>query len=266
MSDDLDPGAVSALSEPELRTLSAFVDGELTVAEHEALGARLAVNRRAASVVASYRTQRAALRVLIADSAAETTWSYVVLLRPRAPWWHRIALTVSPLAAGAIIAGLASVLLSPVAPLSAQTAFAEQADDAYVVYAPERRHPVEVTAAHEGALIAWLSKRLDRSLAAPSLQEYGFALLGGRLLPGIAGPAAQFMYENGAGARIALYMSPTSQREIPIRILREGGRRTYSWASDHMSYALSGQVPEGQLHTIAVDVCSELGGHPEKWR
>ncbi|MDR3099955.1 MAG: anti-sigma factor [Paraburkholderia sp.] len=266
MSDDLDPGAVSGVGEPELRTLSAFADGELTTAEHEAPGARLAVNQRAAGVVASYRRQRAALRVLFADSAAQTRWSYVVLLRPRTSWWHRIALTVGPLATGAILAALASLLLSPVASLSAQTLFAEQADVAYVVYAPEWRHPVEVTATHEGALFAWLSKRLDRPLSAPSLREYGFALLGGRLLPGIAGPAAQFMYENGAGARIALYMSPTSQREIPLQLLRAGGRRTFSCASDHMGYALSGQVPERQLRPIAFDVCSELGGHPEKWR
>jgi anti-sigma factor RsiW len=158
------------------------------------------------------------------------------------------------------------VIAPPVAPFSAQLAFAEQADRAYVVYAPERRHPVEVAAARDGALIVWLSKRLNRPLAAPSLREYGYALLGGRLLPGIAGPAAQFMYENGAGARLALYMSTISQRETPIQLLREGDLRTFSWASDHMGYALSGQMAEGQLHTIAVDVCSELGGHPEKWR
>lgn len=265
MSDDLYPGAASGFSDPELRALSAFVDGELTPAEHRALGARLAVNRHAAILVASYRAQRAALRVLCADSAAQTTRPYVAL-RTRASWWHRAALTVSAFAAGAALAGLASVISSSVAPLSAQMGLAEQADLAYAVYAPERRHPVEVTAAREGALIVWLSKRLNRPLSAPSLREYGYALLGGRLLPGAAGPAAQFMYENGAGARLALYMSTTSQREIPMQFLREGDRRTFSWANDHMGYALSGQMAEGQLRTIAADVCSELGGHPEKWR
>ena len=265
MSDDLDPGAASGFSDPELCALSAFVDGELTAAEHQALGARLAVNRRAAILVASYRTQRTALRILFTDSAAPMTRSYVAL-RTRASWRHRAALTVSAFAAGAALAGLVSVIAPPVAPFSAQLAFAEQADRAYVVYAPERRHPVEVAAARDGALIVWLSKRLNRPLAAPSLREYGYALLGGRLLPGIAGPAAQFMYENGAGARLALYMSTISQRETPIQLLREGNLRTFSWASDHMGYALSGQMAEGQLRTIAVDVCSELGGHPEKWR
>ncbi|HKR42298.1 MAG TPA: anti-sigma factor [Paraburkholderia sp.] len=265
MSDDPDPGIASGFGEPELRALSAFVDGELTAAEHQALGARLVANRRAASLVACYRAQRTALRVLCADLDAQTTTSYV-LLRTRTSWWRRTALAVSSIAAGAALAGLAGVITTPVAPQSAQMEFAEQADLAYVVYAPERRHPVEVTAARKGALFDWLSQRLNRPLSAPSLQEYGYALLGGRLLPGIAGPAAQFMYENGAGARLTLYVSPASQREIPIQLLREGNRRTFSWTNDHMGYALSGQLTERQLGTIAVDVCSELGGHPEKWR
>jgi anti-sigma factor RsiW len=265
MSDDLDPTAASGFSEVELRAFSAFVDDELTEAEHQALGTRLAVDRRAASLVACYRAQRAALRVLFADPAAQASSSCVVL-RTRMNWWHRTALAVSSLAAGAALAGLAGVISSPVAPPSARIAFAEQADLAYVVYAPERRHPVEVTAAHEGVLIDWLSTRLNRPLSVPSLREYGYALLGGRLLPGATGPAAQFMYEDGAGARLALYVGPAPQREMPIRLLREGDRRTFSWANDHMSYALSGQMAEDQLRKIAVDVCSELGGHPEQWR
>ncbi|HEX7932675.1 MAG TPA: anti-sigma factor [Paraburkholderia sp.] len=265
MSDDLDPTAASRFSEPELRALSAFVDGKLTEAEHQALGARLAVDRRAANLIARYREQRGALRVLFADPAAQGSRTCVVLRR-RTSWCHRTALAVSSLAAGAAITGLAGVISSQVAQPAAQTAFAEQADLAYMVYAPERRHPVEVTAAREGALVDWLSKRLNRPLSVPSLREYGYALLGGRLLPGADGPAAQFMYEDGTGARLALYVSPAPQREMAIRLLREGDRRTFSWANDRMGYAVSGRMAEGQLRKIAVDVCSELGGHPEKWR
>jgi anti-sigma factor RsiW len=53
---------------------------------------------------------------------------------------------------------------------------------------------------------------------------------------------------------------------MAIRLLREGGRGTFSWAIDHMGYALSGQMEEEQLREMAVDVCSEPGGHPERWR
>ncbi|MCG5079080.1 anti-sigma factor family protein [Paraburkholderia tagetis] len=202
MNDDPDPAAASGFSELELGALSAFVDGELPAAMGQALGARLAVDRRAANVVAHYRAQRAALRALYAVPAAGAGGPRVVLFAPM-DWWRRTALAASSLAAGAAIvwlAGTAGVISPHGAPTATQASFAEQADLAYAVYAPERRYPVEVTAAHEGALVGWLSKRLNRPLTVPSLQEYGYALLGGRLLPGAAGPAAQFMYEDGTGA------------------------------------------------------------------
>ncbi|HEX7932653.1 MAG TPA: anti-sigma factor, partial [Paraburkholderia sp.] len=144
--------------------------------------------------------------------------------------------------------------------------FAERADVAYAVYTPERRHPVEVAASEEEHLINWLSKRLNRPLSVPSLQEYGYSLVGGRLLPGEAGPAAQFMYENRAGARLTLYVSGTARDENAFRLFREGNRRTFYWISDGMGYALSGPIAEGKLRSIAVDVCSALGGKPEAWQ
>jgi anti-sigma factor RsiW len=134
------------------------------------------------------------------------------------------------------------------------------------VYTPERRHPVEVAASEEEHLINWLSKRLNRPLSVPSLQEYGYSLVGGRLLPGEAGPAAQFMYENGSGARLTLYVTGTSRDETAFRLLREGNRRTFYWINDGMGYALSGPIAEGKLRTIAIDVCSALGGKPESWQ
>jgi hypothetical protein len=33
-----------------------------------------------------------------------------------------------------------------------------------------------------------------------------------------------------------------------------------------MGYALSGPIAEGKLRTIAIDVCSALGGKPESWQ
>ena len=51
----------------------------------------------------------------------------------------------------------------------------------------DRDHPVEVGAGDPDHLVAWLSARLGRPVRAPSLDEYGYQLLGGRLLPGEAG-------------------------------------------------------------------------------
>jgi anti-sigma factor RsiW len=263
MNDGCDPATTSGFSEPELRLFSAFVDGELPEAERAAVVERLAADPRAASLVAAYRAQKAALAALCAAPAAASAPPAV--LRVRTPWWQRVGMAACWLAVGAGLV-LALGRMAPRFAAPDQMGFARRADIAYAVYAPERRHPVEVAAADEEHLIAWLSKRLNRPVSAPSLQEYGFTLVGGRLLPGEAGPAAQFMYENRAGGRLTLYVTAISKDETALRLLRDGNRRTFYWASDHMGYALSGQMPEDKLRTIAIEACSALGGRPGAWQ
>ncbi|HEY3596144.1 MAG TPA: anti-sigma factor [Paraburkholderia sp.] len=248
---------------PDLRMLSAFVDDELTEGECAAVREHLAHDEQAAAQVAAWRAQRAALRALCGATTRDD--SQFVVLRPRMPWWRRTAIAACWLVAGA---GLA-LALEPMLPrlLGGEVmTFARRADIAYAVYTPERRHPVEVAAAEEEHLIMWLSKRLNRQLSVPSLQEYGYTLVGGRLLPGEAGPAAQFMYENQTGARLTLYVTGVPKDETAFRLFRDGNRRTFYWVSYGMGYALSGPIAEGKLRSIAVEVCSALGGRPEAWQ
>jgi len=273
--------------EPDLRALSAFVDGELPAGERAAIEAQLAQQPQAAARVAAWRAQKAALQALcgapqrsersesvgpsVGQSDADDEPAFIVVRRPT-PWWQRVGLAACWLAAGAGIA----LALGPLAPrltggawngLGGQPpSFAERADIPYAVYTPERRHPVEVAANEEEHLINWLSKRLNRPLSVPSLQEYGYSLVGGRLLPGEAGPAAQFMYENTSGARLTLYITGIARDETAFRLFRDGNRRTFYWVSDRMGYALSGPISEDKLRSIAIEVCSALGGKPEAWQ
>ncbi|MEW9586124.1 anti-sigma factor [Paraburkholderia sp. DGU8] len=286
--DDYDSGLPEGL---DLRALSAFVDGELPHAQHVAIEAQLERHPQAAARVAAWRAQKAALRALCGappSSARDANERHeererndaddpaVIVVRRRSPWWQRVGLAACWLALGA---GL-TLAAGPFAPRltggkwggawggagSQPPSFAQRADIAYAVYTPERRHPVEVAASEEEHLINWLSKRLNRPLSVPSLQEYGYSLVGGRLLPGETGPAAQFMYENSAGARLTLYVTGIGRDETAFRLLRDGNRRTFYWVSDGMGYALSGPIAEGKLRSIAIEVCSALGGKPEAWQ
>lgn len=308
--------------EPDLRALSAFVDGELPPAQRAAIEAQLQRHPRDAARVAAWRAQKAALRALCglpraaahdgtrygeevgdrsggasepanaADSRANADAAAsapdradgaprrfadepgFIVVRRSAPWWQRVGRAACWLAVGAGLALALGPLASRVGGgawggllpgVWGPPSFAQRADVAYAVYTPERRHPVEVAASEEAHLISWLSKRLNRPLSLPSLQEYGYTLVGGRLLPGEAGPAAQFMYENAAGARLTLYVTGTARDETAFRLLRDGNRHTFYWVNDGMGYALSGPIAEGKLRSIALDVCSELGGKPENW-
>jgi anti-sigma factor RsiW len=253
---------VDAFTLREIEMLSAYVDGELLPTSHAAIEAILARDPRAAAQVAAWCAQKAALKALL-DVPCHA--APPVLLRPRRPWWWQMGGAMCGVVAGV---GLAAMLgpLVPYAPHrqddAESAALARRADIAYAVYSPERRHPVEVAASEEPHLVDWLSKRLGRKLSVPSLQEYGYSLVGGRLLPGGAGPAAQFMYENHSRVRLTLYVTRMKQDEVAFRLLRDGDRRTVYWVSDRMGYALSGAISEAALREITSHVCGDLSGNP----
>lgn len=247
--------------EAHLQMLSAWVDNELSGPGQAVVAERLASDPQDSARVADYRAQNAALKALFATPQDNVQ---CIFLPRRTPWWRSAGVAGGWLAAG-LLCGLASGWLKPYL-FNEQPAFAKRADIAYAVYAPEQRHPVEVAAAEEEHLISWLSKRLNHPLAAPSLQEYGYTLVGGRLLPGEAGPAAQFMYQDGKGERLTLYVTAAAKDATAFRLLHDGKRSTFYWVSEGMGYALSGQTSVARLRSMAIDVCSALGGHPEAWR
>lgn len=246
-------------SEASARLLSALVDGELSENERNELQKRLQEDSSATERVAHYQAQKKALQALFPLPAAKST----IFVLHRTPWWRRAAIALGGVAAGLVL----GIALSQ-SPLweGRQPPFALRADAAYSLYASERRHPVEVTAADQVQLFDWLSRRLGRPLSAPSLHEYGYELMGGRLLPDDSGPAAQFMYQSAKGERLALYVTVFDKQEMAPHALRTGGTGTFYWASHGMGYALSGRGNEHRLREIALDVCSAMGGKADVWK
>lgn len=145
---------------------------------------------------------------------------------------------------------------------SAPQLFAQQAALAHAVYQPEQRHPVEVTAAQQDHLVQWLSKRLARPLTVPHLEEQGFELVGGRLLPGGAGARAQFMYQNAAGVRITLYLGALEDAQgaqaTAFHFHSEGPVHGFYWVEQGFGYALSGELPRPALQALATAVYRQL--------
>ena len=142
--------------------------------------------------------------------------------------------------------------------------FARDAMAAHAVYSPEVRHPVEVVAAEQQHLVAWLSKRVGTQLKAPVLAAQGYDLVGGRLLPGDSGARAQFMYQNAAGERVTLYLSaiPKNTQAVPtaFRFEQNGPVSAFYWIDRDLSYALSGDMPRERLLKISELVYQQWGG------
>lgn len=180
----------------------------------------------------------------------------------KSPGWIEYARAAVVLAAGIAI-GLTIPAFEPEKP--AQQALMQQlpirAARAHLVYSPEVRHPVEVDAKQQDHLVKWLSKRLDLPLKVPVLTQEGFELLGGRLLPGGQGPVAQFMYQDAAGKRLTLYVTPTKKAEQKLtsfQFAKEGSVSVFYWIDEDCGYALSGEIDKGTLAKLASLVYKQL--------
>jgi anti-sigma factor RsiW len=135
-----------------------------------------------------------------------------------------------------------------------------QAAVAHVVYSPDVRRPVEVTADQEDQLVKWLSKRLGTPVSPPKLGALGYELIGGRLLPGNTGPVAQFMYHDSSGQRLTLYVSTenASNRDTAFRFAQEGPVNVFYWVDGKFGYALSAGIDKKELARVATAVYDQL--------
>jgi anti-sigma factor RsiW len=143
----------------------------------------------------------------------------------------------------------------------ATLAFAHQAGLAHAAYVPEVKHPVEVDAAQQAHLVQWLSKRLDRPLKLADLNPQGYALVGGRLLPGEDGVRAQFMYQDAKGKRLTLYLGALKEARPPessFQFSGEGKLARFYWVDQGFGYALSGDLPRAELLKLAETVYRQL--------
>jgi anti-sigma factor RsiW len=132
-------------------------------------------------------------------------------------------------------------------------ALPQQAQAAYLVYASEVRHPVEVFSEEEAHLATWLGKRLNiPDLKIPDLSTFGFQLVGGRLLPVDSKPGAFFMYEDAAGKRLSVIVGRNPEnRDTSFRFASNDGVETFYWIDGELGYAVSGEISRDQLRQIA---------------
>ena len=179
-------------------------------------------------------------------------------LAATAAGWVALGLAAGGLAGWNLHAWRASVPAQAEVP-----GFVKRAAVAHAVYSPEVRHPVEVGADQEQHLVAWLSKRLGAPLRAPKLENVGlgYALVGGRLLPGENGPVAHFMYQCKEGKRLTLYVrnNAIGNNETAFRYAAEGNVKVFYWIDRRLGYAISSaDISREDLLTVADAVYQQL--------
>jgi anti-sigma factor RsiW len=237
--------------------LHAYLDGQLEEARRVTVEAYLAANPAEAERVRAYARQNEQLHTLF-DSVLGEPVPEALRSQPvrRVPSRLRYA----ALLVAAVIGGVLGWALRGEQALTVTANLPQQAALAHLVYAPEIQHPVEVSAREEAHLVSWLSKRLGAPVHAPQLTDAGYELVGGRLLPGAKGPAAQFMYQDVRGNRLTLYVRTTSEgnRETAFRYAKEDKLGVFYWVDGPFGYALSGEIERSQLLRVAESVYRKL--------
>ena len=237
--------------------LSAWVDGELSPEQRRAVEVWLENHPDAAARVQAWRHDRDALRAALAPIGAEPVpraLSDAVWRRRALPHWALAASAAGLLLVGALAGGAAAWQWGRGASspqVAASQGWVQRAAYAHAVYVPEPRHAVEVKA-QEDHLARWLTRRIEAPVKLFDLSAFGFELVGGRLLPDGAGKSAQLMYQDGAGARVTVYLrKPDPGTLAEFRYERQGELGMFYWVDENCGYALVGPLPRERLLALA---------------
>lgn len=235
--------------------LQAWIDGRLPSGRQCDIEAWLKTNPEAAARCRAMAVERDALRAALRPShdapiPARLRVAHIWAQQDRARMqgWRRTAAVLAWVVLGAGLgwAGHSFVPANALPPVIAQAEprpMVAEAIAAHRVFVADARRPVEVPAQQEDLLLRWLSNRLSRPVFAPDLAAQGYRLMGGRLLAGAGGdPAAQLMYEDGAGARLTLYLRAdrAEEGETAFRFAEDaaGGVSGFWWVDRGFGYAV----------------------------
>jgi anti-sigma factor RsiW len=232
--------------------LHAYVDGELPAERREAVEAWLATHPDAAAQVASWRAMGDLLHAkydTVADEPVPQRLEIERLTRQPRRWiYGAMAATLAAFVIGGCVGWVAHGAAAKPTSFASLTGDALEAHQLYVV---EVRHPVEVAGSERAHLQQWLSKRCGYQVRAPELDNTGLKLVGGRLLPGPAGPAAFFMYETASGERYTVYTSRTKSNATQMRYAARDKDGAMFWSDNGVGYVVSGPTDKDKLKHVA---------------
>jgi anti-sigma factor RsiW len=231
--------------------LHAYVDGELPADRRDAVEAWLATHQDDAALVAAWRAQAEAVRSRYGAVISQPVPDRLKLEKLARNRWTWVGAAAATVLLAFLIGGVTGWMArgaSAAAPKRMEQV-TQEALSAHRLYINENRHPIEVGAT-EDHLLPWLSRRVGTTLRSPDLTSFGLKLLGGRLLPGIAGPAALFMYE-GNGERITLYCSKLAEQNSSFRYNEVEPVAAVQWIDGGYAWVVSGPANKMRLKGIA---------------
>jgi anti-sigma factor RsiW len=251
--------------------LSAWLDGELDAEARLRVEAWLQAHPEDRARVEAWAADGEALAAHFQaehDAPVPAALREQVLGAPASrPRWAMAAAAAGLLVAGALLGGggvwqwqqqrHAEQLARLQVQLAAGTpqGWIQRAALAHSVYVGEPRHAVEVKAQEEH-LARWLTRRINIPVKLFDLQEQGFELVGGRLLPDGPGKSAQLMYQpigdTNAQRRVTVYLrKPEAGASTSFAWRQDGALGMFYWVEEGAGYALVGALPKETLLALA---------------
>lgn len=124
--------------------------------------------------------------------------------------------------------------------------------DAYRLYGADENFPVEFTSDKIDTVMEWLDRSFKAPIKIPVLDNAGYKLLGGRVLPYASGNYGFFLFENDKRERIAVICWPRAQTIEPVRRFSPGKDYTSRyWNKDKFGFAVYANSANSQFDAIA---------------
>lgn len=244
--------------------LHAYVDNELPTERRGDVEAWLAARPEDAARVQSWAAMAEMLHARydsVLDEPVPKRLELEQLAAPPRRWiYGAVAAALVAFIAGG---GIGWIAHGAAATPSAFQSITGEALNAHRLYVVEVRHPVEVPGAERAHLQQWLTRRCGWKVHAPDLDSAGLKLVGGRLLPGPAGPASFLMYEGPSGERFTVYAAKATVETTQMRYAAQGRDSALFWAERGVGFVVSGSGDRDRLTQIAklvYDQSEKLGG------
>jgi len=225
---------------PEEQDLHAYVDGQLDEEQKRGVEHYLQKHPEAAAQVAKWQADAQRLRVslneFVPHTAPRTSDLQQVRQRMRRTRQWRLSMAFSLLFSLGVggIAGWqlhAREVQSQILPM-------EDAVQAYRLINDGNVKALDVVASNQGQMDSWMGRNFINGALPPNLENYGFNLVGGRLMVTEQGPAALVVYQDAKGTRVTYYIRPTGRF-----VIGKGERKTDNlmaqyWSDQRYNYAV----------------------------
>lgn len=127
--------------------------------------------------------------------------------------------------------------------------------DAYRLYgSADYSNPVEFSGDRLADLTNWLDQSFKANIKPPSLEDQGYSLIGGRILPYASGNYGFFLYENQQKARVAVICWPQGKQTTARTAPRFAPGKDYSshyWNKNDFGFAVYGQSSNADFKSIS---------------